>query len=49
VKSLKLIFPGAPDTVRWHTGLSGAPDQGALRFPLLLSLEPFLGLFIDLL
>jgi hypothetical protein len=22
--------PGAPDTVRWHTGQSGAPDQGAV-------------------
>jgi hypothetical protein len=22
-------YPGAPDTVRWHTGQSGAPDQGA--------------------
>jgi hypothetical protein len=22
-------FPGAPNTVRWHTGQSGAPDQGA--------------------
>jgi hypothetical protein len=22
--------PGAPDTVRWHTGQSGAPDQGTL-------------------
>ena len=22
---------GAPDTVRWHTGQSGAPDQGAIR------------------
>jgi hypothetical protein len=21
--------PGAPDTVRWHTGQSGAPDPGA--------------------
>jgi hypothetical protein len=21
--------PGAPDTVLWHTGQSGAPDQGA--------------------
>jgi hypothetical protein len=21
--------PGAPDTVRWHTGQSGAPYQGA--------------------
>jgi hypothetical protein len=27
-----LILPGAPDTVRWHTGQSGAPDQGCLRF-----------------
>jgi hypothetical protein len=24
-------FPGAPDTVRWHTGQSGAPDQDNLR------------------
>jgi hypothetical protein len=23
--------PGAPDTVRWCTGQSGAPDQGTLR------------------
>jgi hypothetical protein len=23
--------PGAPDTVRWHTGQSDAPDQGAFR------------------
>jgi hypothetical protein len=23
-------FPGAPNTVRWHTGQSGAPDQGCL-------------------
>jgi hypothetical protein len=23
--------PSAPDTVRWHTGQSGAPDQGTLR------------------
>jgi hypothetical protein len=23
-------FHGAPNTVRWHTGQSGAPDQGAL-------------------
>jgi hypothetical protein len=22
-------YPGAPDTVRWYTGQSGAPDQGA--------------------
>jgi hypothetical protein len=24
-------FPGAPDTVRWHTGQSGVPDQGTVR------------------
>jgi hypothetical protein len=24
-------LPGAPDTVRWHTGQSGAPDQDNLR------------------
>jgi hypothetical protein len=30
-------LPGAPDTVRWHTGQSGAPDQGSLRF----SFAPF--------
>jgi hypothetical protein len=37
LKSLRSILPGAPDSVRWHTGQSHAPDQGALRFPLLLS------------
>jgi hypothetical protein len=26
-----LEFPGAPDKVWWHTGQSGAPDQGAFR------------------
>jgi hypothetical protein len=35
VKSL-----GAPDTVRWHTGQSGAPDQGTLRLSLALYVEP---------
>jgi hypothetical protein len=30
------IHPGAPDTVRRHTEQSGAPDQGCLRFLLLL-------------
>jgi hypothetical protein len=30
-------LPGAPETVRWHTGQSGAPDQGSLR----LSFAPF--------
>jgi hypothetical protein len=34
------IAPGAPDTVRWHTGQSGAPDQGSLRFLLFLCFEP---------
>jgi hypothetical protein len=32
-EEFELKHPGAPDTVRWHTGLSGAPDQGSLRFP----------------
>jgi hypothetical protein len=40
VASLDLYGPGAPDTVRWHTGQSGAPDQGTLQFLLLLSFEP---------
>jgi hypothetical protein len=31
-----LESPGAPDTVRWHTGQSGAPDQGSLRLSLAL-------------
>jgi hypothetical protein len=26
-----VILSGAPDTVRWHTGQSGAPDQGCLQ------------------
>jgi hypothetical protein len=34
------IAPGAPDTIRWHIGQSGAPDQDSLRFLLLLSFEP---------
>jgi hypothetical protein len=42
--------PGAPNTVRWHTGQSGAPDQGAFWDVFLLSLfETFLDLFIGLL
>jgi hypothetical protein len=43
-----LIHPGAPDTVRWPTGQSGAPDQGPLQFLLLLFLNPNLDLFIGL-
>jgi hypothetical protein len=34
-------FLGAPDTVWWHTGQSGAPDQGTLRLSLALFVEPF--------
>jgi hypothetical protein len=41
---LELIHPCAPDTARWHTGQSGAPDQGCLR----LSFAPFnLNPFLD--
>jgi hypothetical protein len=29
----RTLSGGAPDTVRWPTGLSGAPDQGILQFP----------------
>ena len=28
-QEFSLESPGAPDTVRWHTGQSGALDQGA--------------------
>jgi hypothetical protein len=35
-----LESPGAPDTVRWCTGQSGAPDQGCLRLSLALFVEP---------
>jgi hypothetical protein len=35
-KQFRVDLPGAPDTVRWHTGQSGAPDQGSLRLVLLL-------------
>jgi hypothetical protein len=35
--------PSAPDTVRWHTGQSGAPDQGAFGLSFCsLCLNPFL-------
>jgi hypothetical protein len=30
-EEFSLECPGAPDTVLWHTGQSGAPDQGAFR------------------
>jgi hypothetical protein len=39
-------FPGAPDTVRWHTGQSGAPDQGCLRVVFCsFYLNPFLDFY----
>jgi hypothetical protein len=31
-----LYGPGAPDTVQWHTGQSGAPDHNTLKSLLLL-------------
>jgi hypothetical protein len=36
----EVVRPWATDTVRWHTEQSGAPDQGSLRFLLLLYFEP---------
>jgi hypothetical protein len=39
-EEFELIHPGTPDTVQWHTGQSGASDQGPLRFLLILSFEP---------
>jgi hypothetical protein len=42
-------FPGAPDTVQWHTGQSGALDQGCLWYTLLPLFEPFLLTCIGLL
>jgi hypothetical protein len=35
-----LYGPGAPDTVRWHTGQSGAPDQSTLGFFCSFKLDP---------
>jgi hypothetical protein len=40
-EEFSLESPGAPDTIRWHTGQSGAPDQGAFGCPLLSLFEPF--------
>jgi hypothetical protein len=36
-EQFRVDLPGAPDTVRWHTGQFGAPDQGILLLVLLLS------------
>jgi hypothetical protein len=35
-EQFRVGVPGAPDTVRWHTGQSGAPDKGTLRLTLAL-------------
>jgi hypothetical protein len=48
-EQFRVGFPGAPDTVRWHTGQSGAPDQGTLRLFIAPFFEPFIGFFIGLL
>jgi hypothetical protein len=40
-EELGLESSGAPDTVRWHTGQSGAPDHGSLWLSLALFVEPF--------
>jgi hypothetical protein len=47
-KEFGLESPGAPDTVRWHTGQSGVPDQGSLRLSLALFVEPISWSFIGL-
>jgi hypothetical protein len=36
----ELESSGAPDTVRWHTGQSGAPDQRCLQLSLYSFVEP---------
>jgi hypothetical protein len=41
-----LESPGTPDTVRWNTGQSGAPDQGAFGCPFAPLFEPFLLIFL---
>jgi hypothetical protein len=40
------VRPGAPDTVWWHTGQSGAPDQGTLSFFAPLNLIPNFNLLL---
>jgi hypothetical protein len=35
-EQFRVGVPDATDTVRWHTGQSGAPDQGTLRLTLAL-------------
>jgi hypothetical protein len=38
----RTLSSGAPDTIRWHTGQFGAPDQGSLRLLCSFLFEPFL-------
>jgi hypothetical protein len=51
-EEFNLESSSAPDTVRWHTGQSGAPDQGTLLLSLALNVEPiswsFYWLFVNL-
>jgi hypothetical protein len=37
-EQFRVGVPGAPDIVWWHTGQSGAPDQGTLRLTLSLNI-----------
>jgi hypothetical protein len=46
VASSALYGPSAPNTVRWHTGQSGAPDQGTLSFFAPLNLNPNFNLLL---
>jgi hypothetical protein len=42
----RTLSGSAPDTVRWHTRQSGAPDQGAFGCPYAPLFEPFLLIFL---
>jgi hypothetical protein len=44
--SLDLYGPGAPDTVRWHIGQFGAPDQSTLKVLAPLNLNPIFHLLL---
>jgi hypothetical protein len=41
-EQFRVDLHGAPDTVRWHTGQSGAPDQAAFDFFCYFLLNPIL-------
>jgi hypothetical protein len=36
----RTLFCGAPDTVRWHTGLSGVPDHNTFGSFFSFELDP---------